>query len=73
MYIFFDTETNGLPKNYKASVTELDNWPRVIQFAWITLNEDMKTFTENKYFIKPDGWTKDTLLSDVKTKVSQSK
>lgn len=56
MYIFFDTETNGLPKNYKASMADVNNWPRVIQFAWITLDKDFKTFQENKFFIKPDGW-----------------
>jgi DNA polymerase-3 subunit epsilon len=56
MYIIFDTETNGLPKNYRALVTDVDNWPRVIQLGWITVNEDM-TFTENSFFIKPDGWT----------------
>lgn len=55
MYIFFDTETNGLPKNYKARIQDLDNWPRVIQFAWIMLHED-GSFQENKFFIKPDGW-----------------
>jgi DNA polymerase-3 subunit epsilon len=56
MYIFFDTETNGLPKNYKAPMTDLNNWPRVIQFAWIFLNEDLTTYSTNKFFIKPDGW-----------------
>lgn len=57
MYLIFDTETNGLPKNYKASMFEVDNWPRVIQLGWILLSSDMKTVSENKYFIKPDGWT----------------
>lgn len=56
MYIFFDTETNGLPKNYKAHMSNVDNWPRVIQLAWIFVSEDLKTKTENKFFIKPDGW-----------------
>lgn len=56
MYTFFDTETNGLPKNYKAKMSDVDNWPRVIQLGWIFLHEDQKTFTENKFMIKPDGW-----------------
>jgi len=56
MYTFFDTETNGLPKDYKASMFDVDNWPRVIQLGWILLSEDLKTKTENKFFIKPDGW-----------------
>ena len=29
-YIFFDTETKGLAKNWEAPVADLDNWPRLI-------------------------------------------
>jgi len=32
--LFFDTETTGLPKNWKAPVEQLDNWPRLVQIAW---------------------------------------
>ena len=35
MYLFFDTETTGLPKNWKASVTDLNNWPRLVQLAYL--------------------------------------
>ena len=34
-YLFFDTETTGLPKNWKAPVTDTENWPRIVQIAWI--------------------------------------
>jgi len=34
MYLFFDTETTGLPKNWKSPVSYLKNWPRVVQIAW---------------------------------------
>lgn len=27
MYLFFDTETTGLPKRWNAPVTDLENWP----------------------------------------------
>ncbi len=37
-YVFFDTETTGLPLNWKAPVTELENWPRLIQLAYIVYN-----------------------------------
>lgn len=33
MYLFFDTETTGLPKNWKAPVSDLNNWPRLVQLA----------------------------------------
>ena len=35
MYLFFDTETTGLPKNWKAPVTDLNNWPRLVQLAYL--------------------------------------
>ena len=31
MYLIFDTETTGLPKNWKAPLTDFDNWPRMVQ------------------------------------------
>lgn len=35
MYLFFDTETNGLPLNgqYKAPARDTHIWPRMIQIA----------------------------------------
>ena len=33
MFLFFDTETTGLPANYKAPVTDVLNWPRLVQLA----------------------------------------
>jgi len=35
MYLFFDTETTGLPKKWKAPITDLDNWPRLVQLAYL--------------------------------------
>lgn len=32
--LFFDTETTGLPLDYNAPVTALDNWPRLVQLAY---------------------------------------
>jgi len=57
MYLFFYTETDGLPRNYGASMQELDNWPRVIQLAWAMYNEKQELVEENVDLILPDGWT----------------
>jgi DNA polymerase III epsilon subunit-like protein len=56
MYLFFDTETNGLPKNYKSEMKDLENWPRVIQLAWILCDEKRNIISEQKYLISPDNW-----------------
>lgn len=54
-YLFFDTETTGLPKNYKAPASDLENWPRIIQIAWAYF-EDENLISSEKHLIKPDGW-----------------
>jgi len=55
--LVFDTETTGLPTNWKAPMTKLDNWPYVIQLAWVVADETGKILKEHEYLIKPDGWT----------------
>jgi len=57
MYIFFDTETNGLPKNYNGKPTDLENWPRVIQLAFIVTDTDFNELYRFCELITPDGWT----------------
>jgi DNA polymerase III subunit epsilon len=57
MYLFFDTETNGLPKNYNAVMTDVDNWPRIIQLAYILTDENGKEIESYCELIKPEGWT----------------
>ena len=56
MYLFFDTETTGLPRNSHASIKELENWPRVVQLAWLTYSNTGKLLSENDYIIKPEGF-----------------
>ncbi len=56
MYLIFDTETTGLPKNFKAPISDTDNWPRCVQIAW-QLHDEMGNLVENKDFlIRPDGY-----------------
>jgi DNA polymerase-3 subunit epsilon len=57
MYLFFDTETNGLPKKYNGLPTDLDNWPRVIQLAWVLFANDGTEMLSRCNLITPDGWT----------------
>jgi len=57
MYLFFDTETTGLPLNWKAPVTDLNNWPRLVQIAWLQYDKDGNKIGGNSYIIKPEGFT----------------
>lgn len=56
MIMFFDTETTGLPKNWRAPMTDLDNWPRVIQLAFLACDDTGKDLHNGNFLIKPDGW-----------------
>jgi DNA polymerase-3 subunit alpha len=56
MYLIFDTETTGLPKDWKKPYTDTDNWPRAIQIAW-QLHDDLGELIEAKeYIIQPVGF-----------------
>lgn len=56
MYIIFDTETTGLPRDWNAPITDTSNWPRVVQIAW-QLHDDMGRLVEHKDFlIRPEGY-----------------
>lgn len=56
MYIIFDTETTGLPRNWNAPITDTDNWPRVVQIAW-QLHDDMGRLLEQKdHLVYPEGY-----------------
>lgn len=55
--LFLDTETNGLPRNWKAPYTDTKNWPRIVQLAWSIVENDGERITERNFIIKPDNWT----------------
>ena len=56
MYLIFDTETTGLPKNWNAPITDSDNWPRCIQLAWQVHDELGKLVEVKNFIIKPEGF-----------------
>lgn len=54
-YIFFDTETNGKPKNkeeYEKDQTHIDIWPDLLQLAWIITDENGVVKERKSYIIK---------------------
>ena len=57
MYLFFDTETTGLTLNWKAPVTDLDNWPRLVQLAFLLHDEQGNLLAAGDAIIKPEGFT----------------
>lgn len=57
MYLFFDTETTGLPGRWNAPVTDVDNWPRLVQLAWIVTDNEGSVLRSRNAIIRPDGFT----------------
>ncbi len=57
MYLFFDTETTGLPRSWKAPVSDLQNWPRLVQIAWVLTDSKARELASAEYTIQPEGFT----------------
>ena len=51
-FLFIDVETNGLPLNYNKHYTDIDNWPRIVQIAWIICDDKKEVITERCFIIK---------------------
>jgi DNA polymerase III epsilon subunit-like protein len=57
MILFFDTETTGLPKNWKAPVSDTSNWPRLVQLAYLMYSETGLQQKAVDFIVKPEGFT----------------
>lgn len=57
MYLFFDTETTGIPRDYKAPLSKLDNWPRLVQLAWLLQDDKGNELEAGSCVVKPVGFT----------------
>lgn len=55
-YLFFDTECNGLPQFYDMDVRMTNNWPNVIQLAWIVTDEQGNVLKRKSHIITPEGF-----------------
>ena len=54
VYLFFDVETTGLPKRRNAAITNNDNWPRIVQIAWLLFNDKKEVVFKGNYYVKID-------------------
>lgn len=56
MFLIFDTETTGFPKDWNAPITDLDNWPRMVQLAWQIHDEKGGLIEVQDHIVYPDGY-----------------
>ena len=55
-FLFFDTETTGLPKDYNAPSSDINNWPRIVQISWIVTDQFQHVLSKHNHIIKPNGF-----------------
>lgn len=51
-----DPAALGLPRDWNAPLCDLDNWPRLIQLAWLLYDEHEKPVRSHSAIIKPHGF-----------------
>jgi DNA polymerase III subunit alpha len=56
MYLIFDTETTGVPHNKTAPITDLDNWPRLVQIAWQLHDGIGRILSQQSFIVRPEGF-----------------
>ena len=55
-YLFFDTETTGVPNDWNAPASDLNNWPRLVQLAYLLYDAEGVLISSNDYIIRPEGF-----------------
>ena len=56
-YLFFDTETTGIPRDWNAPITDYENWPRLVQLAWLLYDTNGNLISQEEVIIKPNGFS----------------
>lgn len=52
--LIFDTETNGFPIDWKASLYDTENWPRIISIAWFKIAPNGQKLAAQSFIVKAD-------------------
>lgn len=55
--LFIDTETDGLPIEYAGNGQHYpDEWPHIVQIAWVLSDNEGNTLSSGSCIIKPEGF-----------------
>lgn len=55
--LIFDTETSGLPQDWDGEPEDVENWPHVVEIAWIVCDMQLRKLRAYETLIRPEGWT----------------
>jgi DNA polymerase-3 subunit epsilon len=56
-YLFFDTETTSTPNDWNVTISNLDNWPRLVKLSWLLYDSEGELVLKNEAIIKPNGFS----------------
>lgn len=56
MYLFFETDTIGLPHDWGAPASDLKNWPRLIRITWMWVDRQEDVQDQQSRIFKPSGF-----------------
>ncbi|WP_017259298.1 3'-5' exonuclease [Pedobacter arcticus] len=52
-FLVIDTETSDLPKKWDAPYSTKNNWPHILQIAWIVYNQHGEEVKRENHYLKP--------------------
>jgi DNA polymerase-3 subunit epsilon len=58
-FLFIDTETSSLPKNWRAHYSKENNWPHILQIAWIIFDSNYAEVKRENHYIENNGFSID--------------
>lgn len=53
--LFIDTEASGLPRDWTLPYSTPDNWPHIVQIAWLVYDEHRNLVKEQNHYISAEG------------------
>jgi DNA polymerase-3 subunit epsilon len=55
-FLVIDTETSGLPKKWDVPYHTMNNWPHVLQIAWLIFDVEGKLLKKENHYLKPTAF-----------------
>ncbi|MEO5909881.1 MAG: 3'-5' exonuclease [Pelobium sp.] len=55
-FLVIDTETSGLPKKWDVAYDIENNWPHILQVAWVVFDKNGKEIKSANYYLKNNGF-----------------
>ena len=54
--LFLDTETSGIPRDWSKPYSSRDNWPHIVQLAWVVYTQDGQEVKVENHYIQPNDY-----------------